>query len=115
MLIEGLDRESEPSVKGEPEGEQVWALPVSALNKACFTAQLTVLREVLHQRAYPLSHLAFTLRHGRDSHDYRCIFLASSREQLLQQIEDVLQARAKKIMCNDTLGAEAQSFWAGII
>ncbi|MBQ4839767.1 SDR family NAD(P)-dependent oxidoreductase [Pseudoalteromonas luteoviolacea] len=112
VLIEGLDRESEPSVKGEPEGEQVWALPVSALNKACFTAQLTALREVLNQRAYPLSHLAFTLRHGRDSHDYRCIFLASSREQLLQQIEDVLQARANSNVFehghSQELGEQAQ-------
>ncbi|MDP4536956.1 beta-ketoacyl synthase N-terminal-like domain-containing protein [Alkalimonas collagenimarina] len=93
VLIAGVDWESEPTVKEAAEGEQVWALPVSALNKACFTAQLTALQAALRQCAYPISHLAFTLRHGRDSHAYRCIFLASSREQLLQQIEDVLDAR----------------------
>nr|CBK62724.1 tmpA [Pseudoalteromonas sp. SANK 73390] len=93
LLIEGLDSVSAYELMPEKDESRVWILPISAQNETLFMAQLKAMSEILRQRQYPVSNIAFTLQNGRDTHAYRCVFLASSSAQFLQQIDDVLNGQ----------------------
>lgn len=91
------------SVRSDASREQVHAIPFSARSPH----QLRTLIQQYHRflkvaENLSLSSLAYTLQVGRDAFEHRAVFLASSRDELIAQVEAYLAAQQLEAVLSST-------------